>query len=94
MMNSLLNLPGEFQTLATRENGSLARQKLLNILDDHEVVTLDFANSSVSPSFADELVGILARELGFEVFRTKIRMVNVSTPTKAILKHVLSKRLH
>lgn len=92
-MNFLINLSADFQTLSSRETGMLARQQLLNKLTENQTITIDFNGQAVSPSFADELIGILARDIGFETFKTKIKMTNVSDSSKLIIKHVLNKRL-
>ncbi|OOF10760.1 hypothetical protein BZG82_06755 [Salinivibrio sp. PR5] len=94
MTTCLISLPRDFQTLATRKTGQQAREQLLSQLDSNSVVTLDFESSSVSPSFADEFVGLLAQELGLKEFRSRIKMINVSDSSQTIIKHVLRKRLN
>ncbi|MCZ4374331.1 STAS-like domain-containing protein [Vibrio diazotrophicus] len=94
MDNCLISLPNEFQTLATRKTGNSARQKLLEHLSHSNKVTLDFGDSTISPSFADELIGILAKDMGFDNFKQQVRMINVSASSQAIIKHVLTQRLY
>ncbi|MCL1091730.1 STAS-like domain-containing protein [Shewanella profunda] len=93
METSLISLPREFHTLATRKSGASARNVLLNRLAHQESVILDFEESSVSPSFADELIGLVAKELGFDSFKKRVKLVNVSPSTKSILMHVIKKRV-
>ena len=93
MMNCLISLPNEFETLATRKTGQCAREKLIEHLSSHSCITLDFEETSISPSFADEFIGILAKDMGFDKFKQHVKLVNVSDSSKAIIKHVLSKRL-
>jgi hypothetical protein len=93
MANCLISLSHEFQTLATRKSGESAGRSLRAKLAREESVILDFEDSSVSPSFVDELIGILAKELGFKVFQQRVKMINVSDSSKAIIRHVLARRL-
>ena len=90
----LVSLPRDFQTLATRKTGQEAREILIQKLTFAKVVTLDFEQSTISPSFADEFVGILAKQLGFSEFRSRVKMINVSDSSQSIIKHVLQKRLN
>lgn len=93
MQTCLIDLPREFETLATRKTGQVARDRLVDILSVDDHVTIDFGLSSISPSFADEFVGILARDMGLSKFKTQIKFINVSDSSKTIIRHVLSKRL-
>ncbi len=78
--------------MATRLNGMEAREYLLAMLREHDVVVLDFENSAPTPSFADECVGRLAQTLGFGSFKSRIRMANVPNPAKPLIKHVVMRR--
>ena len=93
-MNSLINISVEFQVLSTRETGRLARESLLARLDENITVIIDFEGKSISPSFADEFIGILAKDIGLNTFKAKIKMKNVSDSSKEIIRHVLNKRLN
>ncbi|WP_024873114.1 STAS-like domain-containing protein [Tolumonas lignilytica] len=93
-MNSLIDLSTDFQTLSTRDIGKLAREQLLLKLSDDNTVTLDFNGKAISPSFADEFIGILARDMGFDAFKNKVKMTNVSESSKQIIKHVINKRIY
>ncbi|MGR5430190.1 STAS-like domain-containing protein [Vibrio astriarenae] len=88
-----INLAEQFDSLATRKTGRSARETLLDILDQTPHITLDFSNSPISPSFADELIGILARDIGLPAFKRRVKLVNVSSSSQTIIKHVLRKRL-
>lgn len=93
MENCLINLTNEFETLATRKTGKSAREKLVEQLALNSNITLDFDGHSISPSFADEFIGILAKDMGFSSFKQRIKLVNVSNSSKTIIMHVLNKRL-
>lgn len=93
MMTCLINLSSEFEALATRKTGQVARERLIDLLSDDDRVTIDFGLSSISPSFADEFIGILAKDMGLNNFKSKVKLVNVSDSSKTIIRHVLNKRL-
>lgn len=91
-MNSLIELTN-FNTLSSRECGALARAKLLEALSvDEAVVVVDFGLRSMSPSFADECIGVLVQCVGFSAFKQRVRMKNVSPSAQILIKHVISKR--
>ena len=48
--------------LATRPNGAEARHFVMQMLEEHDEVELDFG-SDPTPSFADECIGILCRNI-------------------------------
>jgi hypothetical protein len=83
----------EFQSLATRESGARAREAVLEALESHESVTLDFTGAHPTPSFADELVGRLASALGEACFRTKVRIVGADDAERTLLNQVVMRRL-
>jgi hypothetical protein len=93
-MKSLIKVSELFDTLSSRVTGAEARQILLEEINQElGKVVIDFNFQNVSPSFADEFIGIVANMLGREVFKSKIGMVNVSNSSKLIIKHVISRRL-
>ena len=57
------------------------------------VVTPDFTDARPSPSFADELVGGLAANLGREVFLRRVRIVSIDAAVRPLLNHVVATRL-
>lgn len=78
---------------ATRSDGRLARQAAQQALEEVAVVVLDFRDLRVTPSFADELVGRLAAELGAETFRARVRAENLNDTTRVLLRHAVRRRL-
>lgn len=59
-----------------------------------EVITLDFADvRTVSHSFADELIGKLAKKYGPAQFKEKIKIINLSESNRAIFTYVISDRI-
>ncbi|MFY1903911.1 STAS-like domain-containing protein [Achromobacter dolens] len=78
--------------LATRPNGAEARHFVMQMLEEHDEVELDFSGSDPTPSFADECIGILCRNIGWDSFRARIHITNVSESSRSLLKHVLTRR--
>lgn len=87
-------VPDAFDTLTTRHKGASAREQILEDIDKHGSIELDFKESPISPSFADECIGKLAKQLGLEKFKASVRMTNVSESSQTLIKHVISKRLN
>jgi hypothetical protein len=70
-------------------------EKLRNQIDSFDgVVILDFDGvSTVSHSFADELIGKLASKYGAVNFKKKIKIVNLSDINRKVFGFVISERL-
>src|SRR3546814_17036417 len=77
---------------ATRPNGMAARQKLKALLGQSGPVIVDMGGVVLTPSFADEFLGVLLVELGDASFRRSIQFVNVPQGSRALLKQVLTRR--
>ncbi|MGF6903921.1 STAS-like domain-containing protein [Paraburkholderia sp. GAS348] len=78
--------------VSTRPNGVDARTYVLNALKDHDIVELDFQDAHPTPSFADECVGVLCATIGWEAFRQRVKLTNVSDDSRGLIKHVIVKR--
>lgn len=84
----------DFGTTATRENGAIARARVLAALESHTDVVLDFCNAGfLTPSFVDELVGRLAAALGETAFRSRVELRNVDVSIRPLIRQVLMGRL-
>src|SRR3546814_8690540 len=59
---------------ATRPNGLAARQKLKALLGQSGPVIVDMGGVVLTPSFADEFLGVLLVELGDASFRRSIQI--------------------
>jgi len=77
---------------ATRPHGAAARAKLRSLLEQMDQVTVDMADIVLTPSFADEFLGVLLAELGEAKFRQVIRIENVSPSARPLLQTVLQRR--
>lgn len=78
--------------LTTRPVGAHARCILLGMLEDNEAIEIDFHAKSLTPSFADECIGQLAAELGFDGFRSRVKLLNVSESSRPLIRHVVLTR--
>ena len=93
MMTSIfrLELPEHFSGMATREMGNVALCEMLKALDEVETLELDFAHQEPTPSFADQAVGNLAKKLGFDEFRRRVKLLNLPESARPLLRHVIAK---
>lgn len=78
--------------LTTRPVGVQARNRLLSLLEDHELVEIDFHKHSLTPSFADECLGQLAAKLGLNNFRSRVKLLNVDESSRPLVRHVILTR--
>lgn len=76
----------------TRPNGALARIEVSRRLGVFECVVVDLNGVVLTPSFADEFLGVLLVELGEARFRKSIRIVNVADRSRPLLQTVLHRR--
>ena len=88
-----LNITKTFPFTSTRAEGIQAREKLLQLLETHPSLTLDFAKTQITVSFADECLGVLAENLGKEMFQQKIILENISPTLESLLTHILTRRM-
>ena len=77
---------------ATRPNGLAARQKLKSELQAHSTVVVDMEGVLLTPSFADEFLGVLLVELGADRFRRTVKIINVAPSARPLLRQVLTRR--
>lgn len=85
---------GELGTvMGTRAAAALIRTRAQRILRECDCLTLDFSGvSSVSNSFADELLGELVAEFGLEECMRRIKIKNANQWIKLVLKHAVAQR--
>jgi hypothetical protein len=89
-------LVSEFEEgLGTRRSAEQIRVKLLNFLSDGVPrLVLDFAGINViSSSFADEVLGKLALQMGFVQFVNRFRLDNMSDTVEAIVNRAIQQRI-
>jgi hypothetical protein len=89
-------LVSEFEEgLGTRRSAEQVRVKLVNYLNDGAPrLVLDFINVNViSSSFADEVLGKLALQMGLVQFINKFRLDNMSDTIEAIVNRAIQQRI-
>lgn len=84
----------EASALATRSAGRALCERLMERLKQEQSVTVDFDGVTVTPSFADEFLGVALESLGRNVFRERITLVNIADSAKPLVRHVLNQRAH
>lgn len=94
MMTSLVNVDilDIASDLTTRPVGAAARKHLLDLLEEHEAVEIDFHDRSLTPSFADECIGQLAAKIGLSSFRSRVKLLNVGESSRPLVRHVILTR--
>ena len=80
--------------LITRQDAKQYRNRLINLLEEHEQVVINLsALELLTPSFADEWLGVLSQRYGKDLFRQRIRFVGASEELKHLISVVLANRL-
>lgn len=81
--------------ISSRTRAARVREEIVReIVNGAESVTLDFTGvRTVSESFADELLAILAAEFGDEWFRTHIQVVNLSPFHRKTILDAIANRI-
>jgi hypothetical protein len=77
---------------ATRPNGLSARAMLKQKLESVDQVQVDLEGVLLTPSFADEFLGVLLVELGEAAFRRQVKIINVPDTSRSLLQQVLVRR--
>ena len=92
MRTFTIHVADAFPSRSSRPSGREARAVVVGLLEAHEVVTLDFDQVPITPSFADELVGALVTTLGPRVFLQRIVLAGLSEDTDSLVQHVVKRR--
>ena len=87
-----VNIDDIARELTTRPVGAEARSVLLGLLEEHDSIEIDFHNKSLTPSFADECIGQLAAKVGLSDFKNRVKLTNLSTSSRPLVKHVILAR--
>lgn len=77
----------------SRHSGRLASAHIFSLLEAYEIIEIDFNGITLTPSIADEVIGVLAEKLGKSQFKQRIKIKNASLTEITLLKHVISRRL-
>ena len=82
------------RSFLTRDQAALLRRDLETHLRSGRDITVDLMKvTTITPSFADELLGRLLLVLGPTEFRKRITLVSESSETRRLLNKVLSHRM-
>ena len=94
MMTSIFrfDLGAQRIPMATRPNGQALYEKILEALDQYDLIEIDFANRSPTPSFVDQCIGGVVKSLGVEKFKARVKLRNVSEDARPLLIHVIRSR--
>lgn len=92
MSSSKFEVRIEMPATTTRPNGVAARSKLKQSLDEFGSVVVDLDGVLLTPSFADEFLGVLLVEMGEASFRRSVKIINVPTEARPLLQTVLHRR--
>ena len=94
MTMSIFNLVvrSELSDAASRAAGRQLRDKIIVELARVDVAEIDLEGVSLTPSFADELIGGLWSHFGDAAFRRRVRVTSLTAAHRALLNHVLSRR--
>ncbi len=84
--------PEVFPQLASREAGEEARRFLRKKMKEHECLVFDLANKNLTPSFVDSSLAVLMSEVGYDVFKQKVKFDNANETTKILIKKTFSER--
>jgi hypothetical protein len=80
--------------ISSRKCAAQLRAEILQVIGCSQSVVLDFDGvRTISDSFADELFGILALELGAERFRANVSLANLSDLSRDTIVAAIENRL-
>ncbi|MBQ8698993.1 MAG: STAS-like domain-containing protein [Schwartzia sp.] len=80
--------------LGTRSDGREIRNEIINEINKGEKVFLDFSDVDlISGSFADECLGIMIAEHGFNFVKSNISIKNSNPSVTLVLKQAMKNRL-
>lgn len=88
-----ISIPDQFH-LSTRPNGAEARKAILQAMQFYDLIELDFVGQNPTPSFADECLGILCKDIGLAKFNKNIKLLNLTEHSRSLFKLVISRRLN
>ena len=75
-----------------RQSGDELAAVVAQALSAHDYIVIDFEQARLTPSFVDQGIGSLVTWLGWEEFKRRIRMTNVTESDKPLVRHVVARR--
>ncbi|MFZ2315832.1 MAG: STAS-like domain-containing protein [Gammaproteobacteria bacterium] len=93
MISFKLKLSDVIKGESSRNTAIQIREYIITLLDKYDVIEIDLSGTNLTPSVADEVIGVLAYKLNAELFKKKIKILNSSESQMALMKHVIARRL-
>ena len=91
---AIVNVSEKGTNLGTRSDGGEIRNKIMSEINKGEKVILDFSHVDlVSGSFADECLGIMIAEKGFDFVKNNVTIQNSNPSVTLVLKQTMKNRL-
>lgn len=72
---------------------NMVSKHILSLLSEYSEIIIDFDELTVTPSLADQLIGVIAEKLGKFEFNNRIHIRNINCTDKILLNHVINRRL-
>lgn len=91
-----IHIKSEVDSVGARLAAAPIRVQILNLLTMAKIeqIAVDFSGiSTISSSFADEVLGKLAFELGLDLFQTQIKLVNANPTVVGLINRAIQQRL-
>ena len=78
---------------ASRSSAKKICGHIMNLLQEFGSVIINLQNANLTPSVADEIIGVLAEKLGAGFFKQKIKIKNASETQVVLMRHVIARRV-
>ncbi len=88
-----LKLKDIIKNEASRRNAAKVREHIISLLQTYDTIEINLESMNLTPSVADEIMGILAKNLGAHSFKQKLKIKNASASQMLLIKHVIARRL-
>jgi hypothetical protein len=93
MTTSTFNIKDMRLPIATRPNGQVLLEHVVQVLSsDSGSVVIDFCELNPTPSFVDQSIGGIVKSFGLELFKSRVKLVNVSDDLRPLIRHVILTR--
>ncbi len=76
----------------SRESGTRLRLLIIDYLTQYHAIEIDFTETTLTPSFADEAFGLLCHHLTRQEFNERIKIHHLTEVQKVLLNHVIGNR--
>lgn len=81
-------------TLSDRKHGKEVREKIRQIIQEHNKIEIDMQNTTdFTPSFLEEAIVMLPIELGKEEFKKSVILKNIDPAVKGLMNSMLTNKL-